>query len=1354
LEWIEFYYDDVLNGVIQDSNGKIVVCGIGYNNSNNNGTNGYLSLAAAPPLKVNPMVGGPVETFTSSTCGGRGTMFVMKLDLEDGSIDWNHYYSPEDDVTATRYRSWGLDLVETKRNNVIGYRIVGYGRTANGWDRPFIVQVNEDGMLTWKKLVEEQLIDPDLPGQYIWRSNTPPEPGAPAIVAQQPIYTAIDRVFDGPTGQELFVLSGNRATTPPSAFAQYFVETATTSVYAEPVWTKDVALDLSSFTGLTTNAGMLTSCITFHVKDGVRSVVWPVIGNLIGVNVGEGFVYKLDPIADGAVIGARAVGELHAYDLRLGVTSMTNGNVAICTTKWPVGYSYNGLKYGWDSFSSNVQECLESYTLPVVLGGWNGPSGTGPAGVYNFYGSQSYVAELSGTDLSLVWEKQWQQALLPSDDCYPGNARRRQCNFQLVEAPDGGLVVCGNTGHNFDDALLVKLKLCETFFSYANLPLDVNGEHHISTATVWNTERYVRGKIVIDPGGTLTVDGATIHFADGRQTGVPTSIAVKRGGTLNVINGATLTNIEACGGSMWDGISVIGTTGGGVQGEVYINTGSKVSNALTAVLAGIGDPANPGFNGPHIGGKVDIRDAVMENNLFDVVLHGIPNGTFFVDQWIVPFFQNVQFKTTAHLNYPALDPIAHVRVADHGLVRFYGCTFANELPTHYQSHRMGHGIETLNANVAVWPTGGQASTSVFRNLDHGVHSVASYGSPYTNVIQSTFVDNICGVYMADVPGATVKGNTITMGRWDGVGLSNSDETHWFEYHRGIFTTGTTAFAIQDNVLGRSASAPIDAQTEGIVVGYTEDNNEIVYRNSASGLERAFVGEGVCAQAGAEDQVGLQFQCNSNSDNGTNIFSRYVSNAPLLLQPTHGIRSRQGSAALSAGNTFDRLAGNLDIAVNTINPATPEISYYYSTATLAQQPLYYTQTGDNIVEPLAADGTAQNACTNPGPGVIGGGGTITSVKPIVIANRTTYGNTRYLYNGLIDGGNTDEVVQEVTSAWPNEMWELRAYLLSKSPYLSVDALKSMVDKDGIPVAIKGEVCIANPDATKKEGFLKWAEYDATLPLPAYMIDNIRASWDVRTYRTTLEMRMADQHTALTQAANHLLHLYQTGTVPATLADLQWVWQQVRTTGARYAEAALLLGAGHHTEAKSMVLAMPVEKELRPGEEEERQRMLTYIEVLLVAKQNSRNAYQLNGTEVAALETMAADHYDRPSNYANNLLCAAYGKCRPPLTGGSARPKAARPRPTPRPAEAAASLFTLYPNPANAYVQLNYNCGTATTTHGLIVVREISGRTVATLPMAGNVGQQVLDTRTLAAGSYLVAFTNGATTLHTEKLIVQP
>jgi hypothetical protein len=85
---------------------------------------------------------------------------------------------------------------------------------------------------------------------------------------------------------------------------------------------------------------------------------------------------------------------------------------------------------------------------------------------------------------------------------------------------------------------------------------------------------------------------------------------------------------------------------------------------------------------------------------------------------------------------------------------------------------------------------------------------------------------------------------------------------------------------------------------------------------------------------------------------------------------------------------------------------------------------------------------------------------------------------------------------------------------------------------------------------------------------------------------------------------------------------------------------------------------------------------------------------------------------------------------------------------------AAQFTLYPNPANAYVQLNYNCGTATTTHGLIVVREISGRTVATLPMAGNVGQQVLDTRTLAAGSYLVAFTNGATTLHTEKLIVQP
>jgi hypothetical protein len=34
-----------------------------------------------------------------------------------------------------------------------------------------------------------------------------------------------------------------------------------------------------------------------------------------------------------------------------------------------------------------------------------------------------------------------------------------------------------------------------------------------------------------------------------------------------------------------------------------------------------------------------------------------------------------------------------------------------------------------------------------------------------------------------------------------------------------------------------------------------------------------------------------------------------------------------------------------------------------------------------------------------------------------------GNTRYLYDQLIDGGSTDATVQEIEESWPEDAWHL-------------------------------------------------------------------------------------------------------------------------------------------------------------------------------------------------------------------------------------------------------------------------------------------------------------------------------------------
>ena len=209
--------------------------------------------------------------------------------------------------------------------------------------------------------------------------------------------------------------------------------------------------------------------------------------------------------------------------------------------------------------------------------------------------------------------------------------------------------------------------------------------------------------------------------------------------------------------------------------------------------------------------------------------------------------------------------------------------------------------------------------------------------------------------------------------------------------------------------------------------------------------------------------------------------------------------------------------------------------------------------------------------------------------------------------------------------------------------------------------------------------------------------------------------------------------------------------MRTNGARYAEAALLMGYGNYAQAEAVIEAMLLEKNLRSPEEQERQRMLTYIEVLADAADDGRNAYQLTTQEVNALENMATDHYDRPSNWAYNLLCYVYGKCRAPWTGGEATPKSRSYQTATAQTTALHALF-VQPNPARTWVAFNYRFA-PTTVQASIVVHDLAGRVVHQERVSGTDGQVLWDIRDVGPGSYTVSLVADGATLSTERLIVQ-
>ena len=151
--------------------------------------------------------------------------------------------------------------------------------------------------------------------------------------------------------------------------------------------------------------------------------------------------------------------------------------------------------------------------------------------------------------------------------------------------------------------------------------------------------------------------------------------------------------------------------------------------------------------------------------------------------------------------------------------------------------------------------------------------------------------------------------------------------------------------------------------------------------------------------------------------------------------------------------------------------------------------------------------------------------------------------------------------------------------------------------------------------------------------------------------------------------------------------------------------------------------------------------------------SRDEYALNSAEVDVLLDLVGEHYDRPAIWASNLLCAGYGKCRAPYTGGAGKNKSGHSRQrASEPISVANSTFAVYPNPSRDQVVLRYDFG-AQATQLRAELRDAVGRIVASIPLDGARGQTVFDTTPFAPGTYLVQYLGANGLAGTVPLVIQ-
>ncbi len=131
----------------------------------------------------------------------------------------------------------------------------------------------------------------------------------------------------------------------------------------------------------------------------------------------------------------------------------------------------------------------------------------------------------------------------------------------------------------------------------------------------------------------------------------------------------------------------------------------------------------------------------------------------------------------------------------------------------------------------------------------------------------------------------------------------------------------------------------------------------------------------------------------------------------------------------------------------------------------------------------------------------------------------------------------------------------------------------------------------------------------------------------------------------------------------------------------------------------------------------------------------------------------DAYDRPAEWAQNILCFGYGECRPAPSGGDdVGGLKSLHKPFINSSTTIPSL-SVFPNPATAFATFAYTLPQVPK-DAWLAVRDIASRELARIPVAQADGQAVWDTRAVAPGTYTVELMNHGASLSTAKLVVKP
>ncbi len=840
------------------------------------------------------------------------------------------------------------------------------------------------------------------------------------------------------------------------------------------------------------------------------------------------------------------------------------------------------------------------------------------------------------------------------------------------------------------------------------------------------------GDIWVSPDSELTM-------WDTIQAPRDVKVYIKPSGKL-IMDGGTLTNLPESGSPMWQGVQVWGNAakhqkaeqGRYWQGYLQLKNGATIENAITGI-----DVWKPGDE-TSTGGIVRAYDASFINNNTAVSFYPYENreesayqpGTFVIHN-NVSSFRNCLFTIDKDYIGPTLFE-RHVNLYRVRGVDFLGCDFSFhdnnyswDWPIGLHAYDAGFRINSMcTSQMSPCPTYDRSSFYGF----YKAVAVVSDGTvglrPFT-VKDTDFSGNGFGVF-------TVRSNFATV-----LNSSFSISHDSIPCAAGIFMEGTPHFTIEQDTI--TTVTPCPYMNYGIVIKDSRSQN-LIYKNVLRNLYCANLSVGRnnvfnyrSDWNGPKTTVmGLEYRCNSNTNN---VCDFYVLGDSEINGA--GIQKVQGTVNQPANNTFTQ--GNY---FNFMNHANYDINYYYDINVSNSNPssvlkVNKIQTTDTIgcLTHYGQGGSSSSDTLAP---VLSRGQRIQRENDYYNAY-TAYHAMKALYESRIDGGDTEAELNDIQSATPSDLWDLRAQLLGHSPYLSYGVLTSTADRDDVfPQSVLFEILSSNPDELRNDTLIGYLQ-NMDHPLPDYMIGLLQQVASGVTARTAMEAQMAQYSQEYKLAAGDVVRSIANDSVIDKNALIAWLGS-IEDIASDYEIISLYIEDGDFTSAMALANMMPTLYNMTGDDLTEHGDFMTMLNLYRGLHVDRRSTMQLDSTERAVVEHMADYGTGMPQAMAKTIMMEAYGYRYDDCPSGVDLVTLNRGM---EPSflefsdsdmdRAMGLMVSVSPNPARTWVAVDYTLPIGAD-KAQMRIADIHGRTVSTYDLKGSESQRVLDLRDMVPGVY--------------------